>query len=77
MTTLIEKVITRALDKQQKNVFNIVSGNFEISKQQIAELEKEINESRQSIEHTKLFYRQGSTGGREFRTYRESRAGYV
>ena len=57
MITLIEKVITRALDKQQKNVFNIVSGNFEISKQQIAELEKEINESRQSIEHTKLFYK--------------------
>ena len=32
--------------------FNIISGNFEISKQQIAELKKEINELRQSIEYT-------------------------
>ena len=31
---------------------NIISGNFEISKQQIAELKKEINELRQSIEYT-------------------------
>ena len=52
LTTLIEKTITRALDEQQKNLFNIISGNFEISKQQIAELKKEINELRQSIEHT-------------------------
>ena len=52
LTTLIEKIITRALDKQQKYLFNIISGNFEISKQQIVELKKEINELRQSIEHT-------------------------
>ena len=37
---------------QQKNLFNIISGNFEISKQQIAELKKEINELKQSIAHT-------------------------
>lgn len=30
----------RALDKQQKNLFNIISGNFEILKQQIAEFKK-------------------------------------
>ena len=52
LATLIEKIITRALDEQQKNLFNIISGNFEISKQQISELKKEINELRQSIEHT-------------------------
>ena len=33
-------------------MFNIISGNFEISIQQLAELKKEINELRQSIEHT-------------------------
>ena len=33
-------------------MFNIISGNFEITKQKIAELKKEINELRQSIEHT-------------------------
>ena len=33
-------------------MFNIISGNFEISRQQIAELKKEINEIKQNIEHT-------------------------
>ena len=47
----MEKIIARALGEQQKNLFNIISGNFEISKQQIAELKMEINELRQSIEH--------------------------
>ena len=32
---------------------NIISGNFEISKQQITELKKEIKKLRQNIEHTK------------------------
>ena len=50
--TLIEKIITRTLDEQQKNLFNIVSGNFEILKQQNAELKKEISELKQSIGHT-------------------------
>ena len=30
--TYIEKITTRALDEQQKNLFNIISGNFEIFK---------------------------------------------
>ena len=52
LTTLIEKIITRTLDEQQKNLFNIISGNFEILKQQNAELKKEISELKQSIGHT-------------------------
>ena len=52
LTTFTEKIITRALDEQQQNLFNIVSGDFEVSKQQIAELKKEINELRHIIEHT-------------------------
>ena len=50
LTTLIEKIITKALDEQQKNSFNIIKDNFEISKQQIAVLKREINELRQSRE---------------------------
>ena len=42
LTTLIEKIIARALDEQQENLFNILSGNFEISKQQIDDLKKEV-----------------------------------
>ena len=32
LTKIIEKIITRKLDEQQKNLLNIISGNFEISK---------------------------------------------
>ena len=42
LTTLIEKKIAGALDEQQKNLFNVLSGNFEISKQQIDDLKKEV-----------------------------------
>ena len=36
--------MTRAIDEEQKNFFKIISSTSEISKQQIAELKKEINE---------------------------------
>ena len=52
LQAIIEKTITRALDEQQKNLFNIASSNFEILKQQIAELKKEIKKLRRSIELT-------------------------
>ena len=32
LTALNRKIKTRALDEQQKNLYKIVSGNFEISK---------------------------------------------
>ena len=32
LKALIEKIIARALDEQQKNLFNIISGNFKILK---------------------------------------------
>ena len=41
LTTLIEKLIAKALNEQQKNLLNIATGNSEISKQQIAELKKQ------------------------------------
>ena len=40
LVTVIEKIITKALDEQLKNLFKTISGNFEISKRQIAELKK-------------------------------------
>lgn len=40
LTTLIEKLIAKALNEQQKNLLNIATGNSEIAKQQIAELKK-------------------------------------
>ena len=49
LTTLIEKIITSALDEQQQNLFNIISANFEIYNQQIDEPKKEINQLRHII----------------------------
>ena len=46
-----EKIITKVIDEQQKNFLNIIRGNFEFSKQKIAELKMEINELRKSKEH--------------------------
>ena len=48
MPILVAKITTGALDKQQNNLFNIISGNFGISKQQIAEFKKEINELKEN-----------------------------
>ena len=78
LTTLIEKIITRALDEQQKNLFNIISGNFQISKLQIAEFKKKINESRQSIKHTENVLEDKLTRvEKKFWTHRESCTGNV
>lgn len=41
LATLIEKITTRVFDEKQNNFFNIIRGNLEISKQQIAELKKQ------------------------------------
>ena len=38
-------------------MFNIISGNFEISKQRIAELKKETEEISQNIEYTETFFK--------------------
>ena len=46
LTAVIEKIITKALDEQQRNLISIIKGDFEISKQQIPELKKEMNELR-------------------------------
>ena len=73
LTILIDKIITRALDEQQKNLFNIISGTFEISKQQMSELIKEINELRKSIENTENVLEEKETRVEENLPHIESR----
>ena len=77
----LAKLETKALDEQQKNLFTITSGNFQISKIQIAELKKKINELRQSMQHTENVseggIKQFSTGGIKFWTHREFCIGSV
>ena len=64
-------IIKRALGEKQRNLFNIISINYEISKQQKDEIKKEVIELRHSIR------RQSSIHGRQFRTHCESCTGHV
>lgn len=42
LTARIEKMMTKTLDEQQRNMLNIMKGDFEISKQKNPELKKEV-----------------------------------
>ena len=47
LAKLVANIITRAAVEQQTNLFSIIIGNFESSKQQIVGLKKEINKIQQ------------------------------
>ena len=47
LAKLVAIIITRAAVEQQTNLFSIIIGNFESSKQQIVGLKKEINKIQQ------------------------------
>ena len=49
---LVRKVLKEELAQQEKNISNLISGNFSITKQQIEEVKKEILDLRKSIEFT-------------------------
>ena len=49
---LVRKVLKEELAQQEKNISNLISGNFSITKQQIEEAKKEVLDLRKSIEFT-------------------------
>ena len=49
---LIRKVFNEGFAQQEKNISNLISGSFSITKQQIEEVEKEVLDLRKSIEFT-------------------------
>ena len=53
LTTLIREIIKEEFEKQQKNLINLISGNFEITTKEIKSIKSEMNYLKKSIEFTK------------------------
>ena len=52
MTRLIKKVFEDEFKKQEQNLAKIISGNLEITMQEIKSLKNEVNELKKSMEFT-------------------------
>ena len=52
LTELIKSIFKEEFETQQKNIVTLISGNFEITMQEIKKVNNEINELKTSIEHT-------------------------
>ena len=52
LTELIKSIFKEEFEIQQKNIVTFISGNFEITMQEIKKVNNEINELKISIEHT-------------------------
>ena len=52
LTELIKNIFKEEFEIQQKNIVTLVSGNFEITMQEIKKVNNEINKLKTSIEHT-------------------------
>ena len=52
LTELIMSIFKEEFEIQQKNIVTLISGNFEITMQEIKKVNNEINELKTSIEHT-------------------------
>ena len=52
LVELIRKVFKEEFDQQEKNITNLISVNFSVTKQQIEEVKKEVLDLRKSIEFT-------------------------
>ena len=52
MTTLIREIFRDEFEKQQKNLLNLMSGNLEITMNEIKSIKTEMNDLKKSIELT-------------------------
>ena len=49
---LIKSIFAEEFQKQQKNIVNIISGNFEITMKEIKDLKAEVSDLKDSLEFT-------------------------
>ena len=49
---LIKNIFAEDFQKQQKNIINIISGNFEITMKEIKDLKAEVSDLKDSLEFT-------------------------
>ena len=52
LKTLMKKIFKEKFEKQQKNLLNLISGNFDITMTEIRKVQSDINELKASLEHT-------------------------
>ena len=49
---LMKEIFKEEFEKQQKNLLNLISGNFDITMTEIKKVQSDINELKASLEHT-------------------------
>ena len=52
LKTLMKEIFKEEFEKQQKNLLNLISGNFDITMTEIKKVQRDINELEASLEHT-------------------------
>ena len=52
LKTLMKQIFKEKFEKQQKNLLNLISGNFDITMTEIRKVQSDINELKASLEHT-------------------------
>ena len=52
LKTLMKEILKEEFEKQQKNLLNLISGNFEMTMAEIKKVQSDINELKTSLEHT-------------------------
>ena len=52
LKTLMKQIFNKEFEKQQKNLLNLISGNFDVTMTEIKRAQNDINELKASLEHT-------------------------
>ena len=52
LKTLMKEIFKEEFEKQQKNLLNLFSGNFDITMKEIKKVQSDINELKASLQHT-------------------------
>ena len=52
LETLMKEIFKEEFEKHQKNLLNLISGNFDITVTEIKKAQSDINELKESLEHT-------------------------
>ena len=53
LKALMKEIFKEEFEKQQKNLLNLISGNFDITMTEIKKVQGDINGLKASLEHTK------------------------
>ena len=52
LKTLVKEIFKEEVEKQQINLLNLISGNFDITMTEIKKVQSDINELKASLEYT-------------------------